>query len=298
VCGFVVEAFLPAPGQTESRPDQVPAAGVLNVALDQDLTPSSTNTAPSTGIDNEIAAYRAISPAAVLSLICGLLAVLCFTSWVFLAFTVAAIVLGVAAERRIARDPEIWTGRKLAQAGIALGLAFGLAAVTTTLVQDFLRVRAAQNFASQYAEILNKGAMEEAAWYTVSPPAREGKTPAEVYKELTSQAKPGGMPDEQLGPIRAIKDRLAGGPDEEIVFEKIEGHGVDGMTPYASALFELHGPGSKGFPEKQQYALFFVKGMTTKGKTHWWIENSKFPYELSTFVPVTKSAEGGHGHAH
>jgi hypothetical protein len=269
----------------------------MNVALDQDLTPSSTTAAPSTGMDNEIAAYRAISPAAILSLICGLLALLSFTSWFFLAFTAAAIVLGVAAERRIARDPEIWTGRKLAQAGIALGLVFGLAAVTTTLMQDYLRAKAAERFASQYAEVLKKGTLEDAAWYIASPPAREGKTPAAVYKERTGQGMPG-MPDEQLAAIRAIKDRLDGGPDEEITFEQLEAHGVDGMNPYASALFELRGPGSKQFPAKQQFALFVVKGVTTKGKTEWWIENSKFPYERSTYVPVTQSAEAGHGHAH
>ena len=157
------------------------------MALDQDQKPLASISAPTSGIDNEIAAYRAISPAAILSLICGVLAVLCFTSWFFLAFTLAAIVLGLSAERRIRRDPEIWTGRKLAQAGMALGLVFGLAAVTSTLVQDFLRSRGAGQFASQYAEVLKKGRIEDAAFYTVSPPAREGKKPVEIYKELTAQ---------------------------------------------------------------------------------------------------------------
>lgn len=267
------------------------------MALDQDQKPFASISAPISGIDNEIAAYRAISPAAILSLICGVLAVLCFTSWFFLAFTIAAIVLGLSAERRIRRDPEIWTGKKMAQAGMALGLVFGLAAVTNTLVQDFLRSRGAGQFASQYAEVLKKGRIEDAVFYTVSPLAREGKKPAEIFKEITAQAQPG-MPNEQLASLQNIQDRLTSGPGEEIVFERIEGHGLDGMNPYASALYVLRGPGTQKFPEKEQYALIFIKGATIKGKTQWWVENSKFPYEPSTYVHKAKAGEEGNGHAH
>ncbi|SIN92462.1 protein of unknown function [Singulisphaera sp. GP187] len=270
------------------------------MALDQDQKPSVSISAPISGIDNEIAAYRAISPAAILSLLCGLVAVLCFTSWFFLAFTVAAIVLGLSAERRIRRDPEIWTGRKMAQAGMALGLVFGLAAVTSTLVQDFLRSRGAGHFASQYADVLKKGSIEDAVFYTVSPLAREGKKPAEIYKEISAQAQPG-MPNEQLAALRNLQDRLSSGPGEAIVFERLEGHGLDGMNPYASALYRLQGPGNQKFPEKEQYALIFIKGATIKGRTQWWVENSKFPYEPASYVHKQKSTteEGqGQGHAH
>ncbi|WP_406700380.1 DUF4190 domain-containing protein [Singulisphaera sp. Ch08] len=267
------------------------------MALDQDQKPSASISAPTSGIDNEIAAYRAISPAAILSLLCGVVAVLSFTSWFFLVFTIAAIALGLSAERRIRRDPEIWTGRKMAQAGIALGLIFGLAAVTSTLVQDFLRSRAAGQFASQYADILRKGKIEDAAYYTVSPLAREGKKPGEVFKELTAQAQPG-MPNEQLTTLQGIHDRLTSGPGESIAFERIEAHGLEGMNAYASVLYLLKGPGTQKYPEKEQFALIFMKGATIKGKTQWWIENSKFPYEPASYVHKEKAGESGHGHAH
>lgn len=247
------------------------------MALDQDLTPSPPKIAPGSGVDNEIATYRAIVPSAVLSLICGLLAVFSFTSWAFLAFTALAFGFGLRAERRIARDPEIWTGRKMAQAGIALGLVFGLAAVTNTMVQGFLRARAASQFAAQYAEVLKKRSLEEAAWYTAMPTGREGKSPVDLFKEMTSQAPPG-MPDENLASIRAVRDRLASDPAEAITFEGLKGHGVDGLNIYASALFKLQGPGTKDHPEKEQYALFFFKGATVKGRTQWWVENTRFPY--------------------
>ena len=70
------------------------------------------------------------------------------------------------------------------------------------------------------------------------------------------------------------------------------------MNPYASARYLLHGPGNQKFPEKEQYALVFFKGTTIKGKTQWWVESSKFPYEPSTYVHKAKASEAGHGHAH
>lgn len=268
------------------------------MALDQDQKPTVSLTAPTSGIDNEIAAYRAITPASILSLICGLLAVLSFTSWFFLAFTIAAILLGLRAERRIRRDPEIWTGRKMAQAGMAIGLVFGLSAITSTLVQDFLRSRGAGQFASLYAKVLKDGRIEDAMFYTASPAGREGKKPDEIYKEMTAQAPPG-MPNEQLASLRNIQDRLKSGSGEAIEFNGVEAHGLEGMNPYASVVYRLHGPGNEKYPEKEQYALLFIKGGTFKGRTQWWIENAKFPYEPASYVHKVKTSEGGEGgHAH
>jgi len=118
------------------------------VALDQNLNPSAHREVTNSAIENELPAYRAISPQAVVALICGLLAILSFANLYFLAFAAAAIGLGLLAERKIRRDPEIWTGRGLAHAGAALGLVFGLSAVTSEVVQGYLRSRSARPSAS------------------------------------------------------------------------------------------------------------------------------------------------------
>jgi hypothetical protein len=261
------------------------------VALDQNQTH------PSSAIENELPAYRAISPHAVLSLIFGLLAILTFANWAFLAFAAAGIGLGLLAERKIRRDPEIWTGRGMAQAGMALGLVFGLSAVTTTLVQDFLRSQAASRFVKQYASVLKSGSVEDALFYTIPPQGRENRKPAELYKELKSHADPRGL-ETQYATIEKIKRRLDAAPGEEVHFDKLEAHGLDGLTLYATALLELHGPGSKEFPEKEQHAMLLLKGMNTGKKTEWWIEDAKFPYEPASSVHQQKPVDDGHGHNH
>lgn len=267
------------------------------MALDQNLTPPAPETMRTPAIENEIPAYRAISPYAVLSLVCGVLAILSFANWFFLAFAALAVIFGIQADRRIKRDPEIWTGRGLGQAGIALALVFGLSAVTLSLVQDQLTKRAASRFAQQYADILKNRPIADAIYYQISPLAREGKTPAELYKEVKSQSDPIAM-DSRFGPVENMKKRLSAGTGQDVHFETLEATGFDGITPVATALLELHGPASKDFPQKEQYALLVLRGVSDKGKLHWMIEEAKFPYEPASYVPAKKPVDDGHGHAH
>jgi hypothetical protein len=268
------------------------------VALDQNLTPPLPREATASAIENELPAYRAISPHAVLALLCGLLAILSFTSWFFLVFAVGAIGLGVLAERKIRRDPEIWTGRGLAQAGAALGLVFGLSAITNDLVQDFLRSRAASSFSKQYASVVKRGSVEDAMFYAMTPAGRAGKKPAELYKEFKEHSDPRGMETSAYATIEKMKRRVDASPDEDVHFVKLEGHGVEGLVQFATALFELHGPGNKEFPEKEQHALLLIKGTTVGKKTEWFIEDVKYPYQPSTYVHQEKKVDDGHVHTH
>ena len=86
------------------------------------------------------------------------------------------------------------------------------------------------------------------------------------------------MPNEQLASLQSIQDRLTSGPGEDIHFERIEGHGLDGHESLRlRPVDRLHGPGNQKFPEKEQYALIFIKGTTIKGKTQWWVESRNSP---------------------
>ena len=97
-------------------------------------------------------------------------------------------------------------------------------------------------------------------------------------------------------PILKMKDRIKGA-GEEIRFSKIESKVIDGLTVYANALIELRGPGSKDYPEKEQYCLVLMVKTPDGGRDDWMIQEVKFPYTpLSTIATVQKHDDDGHGH--
>lgn len=258
--------------------------------------PSETGAGPV--IENEIPAYRAISSLAVLSLVLGILSVFCFADLTFLIAAVAAIVTGFLADRRIQRLPDMLTGRGLAQGGLALGLVFGLAALTTDQVQTYLRKRDASRFASLYAGVLKKGSIDECLWYRVPPQVRKNVSPTEAVQQLQKSARDPSMMENYTGPIRGIKDRLASSPQETLAFDGIEQEGLEGLDPFALALLRLAGPGSKRFPAKEEFALLVLKGKKEGNKIDWWIEELQFPYKPKTHVLQEKPVDDGHGHGH
>jgi hypothetical protein len=270
------------------------------MALDPNVTPTAPQSAPTRGsaIENEIPTYRAISPQAVLALVFGVLALFSVTHLIFLVFALAAVVTGALADRKIQRLSDVLTGRRLARAGIALGLVFGLGAPTTWLVQIQIRQAEATKFAKRFTEILKNGSAEEAFWYKQPPALRKGKTPQEIIAEITKGSRDPRMLDRDLAPFRAIKSRLTAAKGEEIHFEKVERHDSEGFDSHAAALLELHGPGSKDFPETEQHALVVMKGSCRNGKMEWWVEGLRFPYTPSTYTAPVKPVDDGHGHAH
>src|SRR5205807_2081309 len=124
------------------------------------------------------------------SVICGIVASFSFAHLDFLVFAVLAVVLGVLANVAINRHPDMLTGRRLANAGIAMGLIFGLVAATYTAVQSFVLTREAAKFGRQYAEVFQQRSLGEILWYRLNPEIRKTKTPHEVLQEFEkAQAK-------------------------------------------------------------------------------------------------------------
>ena len=95
-------------------------------------------------IENELPTYRAISNLAIFSLVCGALAIFSFAHPFFYLAAILAVVLGMLAHRAIRQYPDMLTGHGIANAGIALGLIFGLGCGTYTTVQTFVRTRMAE----------------------------------------------------------------------------------------------------------------------------------------------------------
>jgi hypothetical protein len=267
------------------------------VPIEQSITAGPAGAVPVSAIENEIPTYRAISPEAVFSVILGSLAILSFAHWIFLTCAVAAVVMGIVADRKIVRQSDVLTGRGLAQAGIALGLSFGLAMVTIASVQNWILVRQASTFAKTYEGVLNKGSIEDAVWFGQNPLYRTGKSPQEVMTEMKKSRAGGSMFDLEHASLIRLRALLnEGGAD--IHFAKIEQHGKEGLNPYAAALYELHREGSKPIPDEERFAMVVLKGMTQKGRLEWWVEKIGFPYQPDSFKPAVKPADDGHGHAH
>jgi len=267
------------------------------VASDSKSVPGSIKDIDSPVIENEIPAYRAVSAGAVTSLVLGLASVFCFTSLWFLFLVAASVLFGWNALRTIRRLPEILTGAGLAKAGIGFGLVFGLTSATQLVVEDVMLTYEASEFAKMYVNVLKSEPLPLAVWYLQSPDYRKDKSPEDVVAEMKTQKNPS-TPNvfaTQTVEIQAIKERLKE-PNQEIRFSKIETKLVDGLTHYANALIDLDGPGTKGNPEKEQFALIDMIKTPGGGRKDWRIRTVKYPYIPASAGLQAERKDDGHGH--
>lgn len=256
-------------------------------------------------IENELPTYRAISNRAVFSVICGVLASFSFADLTFLIFAALAVILGILANRAIQRTPDVLTGGRLANAGIAMGLIFGLTVITYTGIQNFMLKRGATRFAMEYARILKEGSLGDVLLYGEPPERRKEQTGAEKEKELEGmKAKERMMAEQKLGPMMKLRKALAA-KDARIHLLDIENYGLDqsitsGIYYFAAVLYEVEGAATKdgkGSAETQ-YALALFKGHVKGRHYEWWVEDTRFPYVPKSYKVETKPVDDGHGHAH
>ncbi len=276
------------------------------MATDQktpDIADEATRAA--SAIENELPTYRAISKPATFSLLCGILASFAFADLLFLVFAVLAVVLGVLANVGIKRHPDMLTGRRLANAGIALGIIFGLVVTTYTSVQTFILTRDAAQFGKHYAEILQKGTFGDVLWYGLHPTAKKEKTPDKALEEYeNTKAKDRMFMDQKIAPLQNLKKYLSGTSGGHLQFVDIESHGVDEtggqIVYYALALYEIEGSGSKDSASATQYALAIFKGVpkATGRGYDWWVDEMRYPYKPKSYALADKPVDDGHGHPH
>jgi hypothetical protein len=269
------------------------------VAIDQTTSKSTTDSPPTSAIENEFPTYRAISSLSILSLVLGVGSVFCFASPWFLLVVAGSVLTGWLAIRKIRQLPDVLTGTAYARVGIGLGLLFGLTAITYSFVQDFTVGMDASQFAKHYVTVIRDKPMSWALWYQQRPDYRKTKTEEEIADELKKSKSPT-MPDpygEKTADIQKMKNRLKG-KDETIRFAKIESLAIQGLDVYANALIEFDGPGSKDFPEKEQFALVQLFKAPDGGKDDWVVQEIKFPYTPASVVATAKAKDDGHGHGH
>ena len=97
---------------------------------------------------------------------------------------------------------------------------------------------------------------------------------------MTASKKDAAMYEMKMSPLRKLKERLDSSKDQEMHFVKLEKEAVDGLTSIALALFDVHGPATKEFPQKDEHALVVLKGTTEGGNGYeWWVEDVTYPYK-------------------
>jgi hypothetical protein len=270
------------------------------VATDQKFSDTVPELAQGSAIENELPTYRAISSRAVLAILCGVLSLFSVADPSFYLFAVLAVVLGFTADRNIQRYPDMLTGRGLAQGGAALGLIFGLSIFTVSQVRGYFRLRNAESFARHYADVVKTDSLAKIMWLGLPPVSRKTVSPDDVWEKMKSPKRQEVTVYEmRTGAIRNLKKRLDSSPDQDLRFVKIEREGNQGTDAVALALFEVHGPQTKEFPETEQYALARLRGNSEAGKGHeWWVEEVTFPYKPASAALPEKPVDDGHGHAH
>jgi hypothetical protein len=244
-------------------------------------------------IENEIPSYRAISRMAVFSLLLGLASVLTFASPWFALAGLGAIATGVVATRTIRRYSDLLTGAKLAQVGIAMGLVFGISALTFGVVQKLKVKQSASTFASQYAEVLAKGDLANAVWFRVDPAGRKTSDPKTFLDEVKKNTRNPDVIETYLGGVQRLHQ--AKGEKGDVHFLRMERHGLDGITPFAFAAFEVHGKNAEG-KDEDSYALVELRSPPDAPSFDWYIKEFIYPYKLETYQLKAKPVDDGHNH--
>ena len=137
----------------------------------------------------EVEQYRSVSALAIASLLLGLISAFALAhpgAWVI---AVAAVVCGLVALIRVARRPDSLTGRRLALAGMGLGLFFGCWAVSRYTTYNWVLIREARSFAEQWLAAVRDGELEAAHQATLNSRRRQpdGTLLTEFYQNSTEQ---------------------------------------------------------------------------------------------------------------
>lgn len=219
--------------------------------------------------ENELPAYRAVSRLAIASLVFGIASVFSFVAGYFALFGMIAIVFGLMAQRRIRSLPDVLTGSRMADAGIALGLLFSLSALTITTSQTWIIDHEARKFARSYVEALRSGSLDNVLFLEMHPESRKTKTQAELIAEMKQSMRGPGMLEMQTQAPRDMMKRLASTPGQTVELGKITDHTVVGMDAYVEFLLVFKGPRSQEFPADVQYGIVRFQGIP-EGRTFGW----------------------------
>jgi hypothetical protein len=276
------------------------------VAIDSEFSAPQSKAEPlGPAIENELPTYRAIPRSAVTSVVLGVLALLSFVTPAFLIAAVLAVLFGARAAWLIKQQPDLYTGRGFAHAGLILGLVSGLSSVSYGAAQDFLLRRSAEQFLrNSLLPILQEHDLDSAIWYKVPPDTRRGMDPSDARKQL--QTSSSGRPDplafeSQAGPVAKLCRHLEAEPGARVELDRIEATRFDGNTPVILALLRIRWPHEHEhdpakYDQPGDYAAVVLKNKRDGRKLLWWVQDYVYPYQPNTYVEPAKPIDDGHGH--
>jgi hypothetical protein len=161
---------------------------VDNGAMTLDTTTSSPAHLPAFHTDDppEVSEYRTMSALAIVGLVFGLAAPLCFVSPLLMVIPLFGAAVSIVALRRIAASGGSLAGRGAALAALALCVASIAASLSYDRVTRYLRSNQAEQLARQWIGLLLAGNLEQAFHLTVngvrqpSPPPPGEPVPKET----------------------------------------------------------------------------------------------------------------------
>lgn len=263
------------------------------------------------GLENELSGYKSVSGAAVFSNILGVMSALMFIDLKFFFIPLLGLIIGFSALRKIRKYPDIYSGLKMAQAGIGLSIVCIAMSVTTSYAYHFTLQRDATAYAKSLEEVLNSGRPEDFIYLRVPPSQRGDYTPDKLVAERIAAGQEGKMQLEtELKPLQDIIE-LRKQSQSKYVMEAIEASGFDRLTPYAFVRYSItpasnhahdHKEGEEHdhAAESQEPTLLMieVKAEFDKGEKKWHINEVIFPYKKNSAKLKEAPADDGHGHSH
>lgn len=123
--------------------------------------------------ETQLASYRTISVAAILSLVFGATSALALAHWLLWVLPLVAIVLALVALRQIQAEDSNLTGRNLAILGILLALVFGVWAPSRLISRQNHLYRTARQYSDEWLELIRIGKVQEAHQLTLHETQRQ-----------------------------------------------------------------------------------------------------------------------------
>lgn len=193
------------------------------------------------GFENELSGYKAVSGGAIFSAIMGFASLLMFVDMNFFFIPLLAILFGFLALRRIKRFPDVYTGLKLAQAGIGLAVIFTLVSFSIGFAFQYTLNSEARAYANSLVEVLGTRKAEEIFFLKIPESQRTDLTPEKLIAQKLESGPEGKMGlDTDLKPLKQlVLDRDA--PGAKVSFDQIEMADYDKLTPYAFLRYSVSG---------------------------------------------------------
>jgi hypothetical protein len=189
--------------------------------------------------------------------------------------------------RQLSSAPEVWTGGRLAKAGIALAVVSAALSITMKQVHHYQLASEGREVADRFMETLKGGDVEGAFLLKLPTDFRER------LKQMPAEELPGQLGEQYTGfrnELGSIGEAIARG-EGSVQFEEVEGTYEERGMGLAAVVYKYHS-------EKEDTHVMVLAASNHSTAEHartWYVREVKFGYTADSYSP---QPAGGHGHAH